>query len=152
MLLRRNMFLLGTNKRLLFHCQSKVRLLFRVMQTSKFCLEEILKENLRKVHSNSCCLIHKGEMLLALAQHARGCSWPVIPEKREVLLVGKKASGLHAWLPVSPRHRLLENWTSTKQDPKSTMKLVGYISATVIFTIDFVFQLQLQIRILSCIW
>lgn len=96
MLLRRNIFVLGTNKRLIFHCQSKVRLLFRVMQTSKFCLEEILKENLRKVHSNSCYLIHKREILLALAQHALGCYWPVILERREVLLVGKKASGLHA--------------------------------------------------------
>lgn len=33
MLLRRNIFLLGTNRRLLFHCQSNVRILFRVTQS-----------------------------------------------------------------------------------------------------------------------
>lgn len=81
MLLKRNISFFGTNKRLHFHCQSQVRLLFRVMQTSKFCLEEILGENLRKAHFSSCYLIHKGETLLALAQHTLGRSWPGKEEK-----------------------------------------------------------------------
>lgn len=81
MLLKRNISFFGTNKRLHFHCQSQVRLLFRVMQTSKLCLEEILGENLRKAHFNSCYLIHKGETLLALAQHTLGCSCPGKDEK-----------------------------------------------------------------------
>lgn len=124
MLLRRNIFLLGTKTRLISHCQSQGRLLFRVMQTSEFCLEEILKENLWTVHSNSCYLIHKGEILLALAQRALGCYWPVIPERRDVLRVGKRLVVCTRGLQ-EPQAELIRKLDLHQMGFQPNVKLVG---------------------------
>lgn len=150
MRLKRNISFLGTNKRLLFHCQSQARLLFRVMQTSKFCLEEILKENLRKARSNSCYLIHKGETLLASAQHTLGCSWAVILGRWEESLVGKRQV-----VPIQGFQ-----WAQTQHQPPPAgfnihceVSWLFCISVAVISCIFYLlFHLSLLIGILSCIW
>lgn len=149
MRLKRNISFLGTNKRLLFHCQSQARLLFRVMQTSKFCLEEILKENLRKARSNSCYLIHKGETLLASAQHTLGCSWPIILGRREESLVGKRQVGPHAGLPVSPDTAPA---SISRIHIHCEVSWLFCISVAVISCIFYLlFHLSLLIGILSCV-
>lgn len=140
MLLKRNTSFFGTNKRLHFHCHSQVRLLFRVMQTSKFCLEEILGENLRKAHFNSCYLIHKGETLLALAQHTLGCSWPGKDEKNCCWGRGThRAQTQHHPPPAGFRSHCEVSWLFASL----------LLSSSLFFFL--LFHLSLQIRILSCL-
>lgn len=108
------------------------------MQTSKFCLEEILGENLRKAHFDSCYLIHKGETLLASAQHTPGCSWPVILERRGELLVGKRQVSDPSEGSSEPSHStsLRQQW----KKKKATVKIVGYFASVLLSSSVYFFN------------
>lgn len=72
MLLRRNIFLLGKNKRLLFHCQSR-QIDFQSYSNLKVLPGGDPEREFEEGSFQFFYLIRKGEILLALAQYALGC-------------------------------------------------------------------------------